>query len=260
MKIGFVGCGNMAEAIARGLPEHELFGYDVNDERRRFFERELGVEIAPNNPGVVDNSEVVVIAVKPQNRKELFKELAKLSLERKILVSIMAGVSIDEIAQETGCRVPRVVRCMPNTPMLVKASVIGAHAPLVLQDTVRALFEPVGMVIFFDKEIDLDRVTALSGTGPAYIFYFLETLVEAGVRIGLDREIATRMMFGTADGAIRLLFHEGCDPVELRRKVTSPGGTTEAAMRVFAEEDFGATVAKAVEAAFRRSVELGKNG
>jgi pyrroline-5-carboxylate reductase len=254
----------MAEALARGLlaggvPAGSITAVDVAEARREFFKRELGVRATTDNASVLAGADVLVFAVKPQNMPELLATLKGAS-GGKLFISICAGISTAFIEERLG-GAPRVVRAMPNTPMLVAAGAAaiakGSHATDDDLETARAIFETAAKVIVV-KESMMDAVTAVSGSGPAYYFYLTEALVEAGVKLGLPRDAALALARQTAFGAGKLLAGSEDLPETLRQKVTSPGGTTFAAISKMEEAHVKAAIVAAIGAAAARSKELGK--
>jgi pyrroline-5-carboxylate reductase len=266
VKLGFLGAGNMAEAIARGLltakllKPQEMLAADPSPDRRRLFERELKIAAVAENEPVVQKAGLVLLAVKPQKIGEALTPLTGLFGPKKLVISICAGVSTAAIE---GVLAPgtRVVRAMPNTPMLVgrgMAAVCGG-SKATSADVAKAirLLESCALVIRVKEEL-MDTVTAVSGSGPAYFFYLTELLATAGAQLGLPEEDARLLARVTFDGAARLLAESGEQPEDLRRRVTSPGGTTEAAIKKFDELGLDKIVASAVTAARDRGRQLGK--
>jgi pyrroline-5-carboxylate reductase len=268
LRIGFLGAGAMGEALAGGLvaagvPAARLRAADPSPARREAVTRALAIEVGDDNAAVVRASDVVVLAVKPAAmagvlavlRRELGAELA-----RPLWISIAAGVSLEKLGAELPAGA-RVVRAMPNTPALVRAAatayVASAEATAADRDAAHAVFESVGLAWQAPDEGMLDAVTGLSGSGPAYVFVFLEALADAGVRAGLPREAAHRLACQTVLGAARLALESGLHPGQLKDRVTSPGGTTIAGLARLEAGGLRAAVHDAVEAATRRSRELG---
>lgn len=263
-RVGFMGAGNMAEALARalfaaGFTKDASIASDVSEARRKFFEDAFHVAVTNDNRQVLARSDVVVFAVKPQNIHELLAIISGATHD-KLFVSICAGVSTASIEKSLG-GAPRVIRAMPNTPMLVGAGAAAVTRGKYATDEDLALaielFECAAKVVVV-KEALMDAVTAVSGSGPAYFFYLVEALVEAGTKLGLPKDAALLLARQTAFGAGKLLAESPDAPEELRRKVTSPGGTTFAAITKMDEAGVKAALVKAVEAAAARSKELGR--
>ncbi len=265
--VGFVGGGNMAEAIIRGLLEGPLAAEHVTvaepvAARRRVLSRRYGIAATPEN-AVAAASDLVVLAVKPQIIDEVLEGLRGAIGRRQVVVSIAAGVRIDRLEKALGGSA-RVVRVMPNTPCLVGlgASVLcgGGHARAGDLRLAHELFESVGRAWTVDSEKHLDAVTGLSGSGPAYVYRFAEALIAGGVKNGLDEQLASELAFQTIAGAAEMLLRTGETPESLRKAVSSPGGTTLAGLARLDERGFVSTVSDGVTAATRRSRELGRAG
>jgi pyrroline-5-carboxylate reductase len=264
-RVGFVGGGNMAEAIIKGLlaggvPSSAIAVAEPVEERREYLHARYAVDVHSDCSEVVSSAGVIVLAVKPQVSGDVLDEIASVDFQGKLFVSIMAGVKTGTI--EAVLKKPAsVVRVMPNTPALVlaAASVIspGAHATVEDLSLVREIFDLLGSTSQTDEKL-LDAVTGLSGSGPAYVFTFIEALSDAGVKNGLPRDVAARLAAQTVFGSAKMVLETGEHPAVLREKVTSPGGTTIAGLHVLEREGFNGIVMTAVEEATKRSVELGK--
>ncbi len=214
--------------------------------------------VASTNRDVVEYADIIVLAVKPKDVSALLEEVKSLVTYQKLLISIAAGVTTKRIEQELGNK-PRVVRVMPNTPAMIGAgaSVLckGDHASSQDLDTVEELLRPVSLTLRTDEKM-LDAVTALSGSGPAYVFFIAEAMTKAGMALGLSEDVASKLTIQTIYGAGRMLKDSGEAPTVLRKNVTSPGGTTEAALKVMTERKLGEIFAEAMKAAEKRSREL----
>jgi pyrroline-5-carboxylate reductase len=230
----------------------------VSEQRRRVFARDLGVEAVDDNPSVATRAQTIILAVKPQQMDSVLRQIGPSLAGDKLVISIAAGVKTSRIeaAAPSGCRVARV---MPNTPMLVgkgmAAICAGANATRDDLEHASEIFRCAAEVVTVD-EAAMDAVTAVSGSGPAYCFYLAEAMAEAGVAEGLDRPLAEKLAAATLRGAGELLFASGESAAELRRKVTSPGGTTEAAIRTMDKSGVREALIEAVRNAARRSREL----
>ena len=263
-KFGFIGGGNMAEALIRGLlgggaaPASVLVSEPVA-ERAEFLRTRYNVRLASDNREVIARSDVVILAVKPQVWGVVHPYLAEIVSRDILFVSIMAGVSTASIEAPFVEKV-RVTRVMPNTPALVLegASAICAGQHTLPGDLVltRKIFELIGKAYVLDEKL-LDAVTGLSGSGPAYVFTFIEALSDAGVKQGLPRDVALGLAAQTVFGSAKLLLECHEHPAVLREKVTSPGGTTIAGLHAMEQRGFRGAVMDAVEAATLRSAELG---
>ncbi|MEJ2698958.1 MAG: pyrroline-5-carboxylate reductase [Desulfuromonadales bacterium] len=264
-KIGFIGGGNMAEAIIRGLlrgtfPANEITVAEPGEERRAFIADRYGVAVLTDNREVVKGCDLVVLAIKPQIARVVLEEIAVAFSDDKLLVSILAGTSTGTLEEPFG-GAPRVIRAMPNTPALVgegaTALCPGRFATVDDLLAARHLFESVGTVQVVN-EGQMDAVTGLSGSGPAYVFTFIEALADGGVEEGLPRDAALALAVQTVLGAARLVREGGEHPAVLRDRVCSPGGTTIAGMKALEERGFRAALMAAVEGAAGRSRELGR--
>ena len=265
MKIAFIGGGNMGEAILAALLEKKLAVAkdicvsDVNRERLDYLKKQYNVAVAGSNKEAVIGKDVIVLAVKPQTLSEVLPDLKTNLKSTQLILSIIAGVTIGKIGQGLAHR--RIVRSMPNTPARIGCGAAGwtatAEVTKEQKESARAILGAMGTEIYFDDEKYLDMVTAVSGSGPAYFFLLAECLIEAAVSIGLSRKDAETLVSQTMLGAANLLTQSGRPPAELRRSVTSKGGTTEAALTVFADGGFAGLVAEAVKAAHKRAKELG---
>jgi pyrroline-5-carboxylate reductase len=266
--LGIIGAGNMAEAIVRGLIKSNkieagrIVVADVSAERRRIFETQLHVAAGEDNSAVARQARVLLLSVKPQQMAAALAGLAGALSERTLIISIAAAIGTGFIEQTLGGgKAWRVVRAMPNTPMLLGAGTAaicpGAHATAADMAEARGLFESAAVVIETTED-KMDAVTAVSGSGPAYFFYMTEKLIEAGVQLGLSSEEARKLAAQTALGAARMLVESGQEPAVLRRNVTSPGGTTAAAIAHLDAAGWPAAFVEAVKAAARRSGELSR--
>jgi len=266
IEIGFIGGGNMAEAMVRGLlasgrAASSLIVAEPDSARRRALARRHRVATSADNAEVVRAARTIVLAVKPQILGEVVAGLAQLVTARQLFVSIAAGVMLARLEKGLG-GAARVIRVMPNTPCLVGrgASVICAGRRATAADVklVRRMFAAVGDAHVVDDEKLMHVVTALSGSGPAYVYRFAEALVEAATRAGLESGLASALTYQTIAGAAAMMIETGTEPAELRRAVSSPGGTTLAGLGALDANGFARIVGAAVAAAARRSIELGK--
>ena len=265
MKIAFIGGGNMGEAILGALLEKKLSVpadicvSDISEPRRQYLKKQYNIAVTPRNREAVTGKDVVVLAVKPQNLPEVMTDLKGCLQPEQLVLSIVAGVKIDTICQGLGHR--RVVRSMPNTPAQIGLGISGWTATKEVNGRqkgwAQAILGAMGKEIYFDGEEYLDMVTAVSGSGPAYFFLFAESLIDAAVNLGLLRDNAEELVSQTMLGAAHLMQKSGKPPAELRRNVTSRGGTTERAIQVFEEAGFARIVSEAVKAACQRAKELG---
>ena len=265
-KLVFLGTGNMAEALLKGLLREgtvdpdEIVCSEPRPARREEIADRYGVEVTGDNRAAAALADLLLLSVKPQVVEALLAEIAPAVSERALVVSIAAGVPISTLAK----RLPagtRIVRTMPNTPALVGAGVTalarGTHASEADLTVARALFEAVGTAVVVEEPL-LDAVTGLSGSGPAFVFMAIEALADGGVKAGLPRPVALSLAAQTVLGAARLVIETGQHPAELKDQVTSPGGTTIAGLHALEARGFRAALIEAVDASARRSRELGE--
>ena len=265
-RIAFIGAGNMAEALVRGLvssgvcASDRICVADIDAKRRDHLAEAYGVAGFSDNGAAVSGAGIVILAVKPQVMGAVLRDLRGAMPEDALVISIAAGIPTSRIeaALKPG---QRVVRVMPNTPSLVGAGAAaiapGSHAVAEDEAATEQLLGAVGLVVRVTED-QLDAVTALSGSGPAYIFYFMETMVRTAEGLGLSEDIARDLTIATVRGAAQLLDETGEDPAILRARVTSKGGTTEAALKVMEDEGVAASFAVALRAAHERSCALSK--
>jgi pyrroline-5-carboxylate reductase len=262
--IAFLGAGNMAEALIRGLlgaktvtPE-QVIAADVRAERLAELTKLFGIHTIPDNSLAVRAADIVVLAVKPQQMAPVLRDLKFEISDLRLWVSIAAGVTTQRIEQELGGE-PHVVRVMPNTPALIGVGAAGVARGRFATEADGAMTETILAAVGICARVEeslMDAVTALSGSGPAYVFFVAEAMIEAGVAAGLSRELARKLAVQTVWGAGTLMAATGEEPAALRQKVTSPGGTTEAALKVMSERKLAEIFAAAMQAAARRSNEL----
>lgn len=265
-KIAFLGTGNMAEALVKGLlragtaTADEIVCTEPRAERREEVSGRYGVRCISGNVEAAEEADIVLLSVKPQTMDHLLDEIAPVVDHRKLVISIAAGVPISAIARKLGAGV-RIVRVMPNTPALVGAGAAalarGANATEDDLRQARTLFEAVGTAVVVEEH-QLDAVTGLSGSGPAYVFLAIEALADGGVKVGLARPVAMALAAQTVMGAAKLVLETGEHPGRLKDQVTSPGGTAIAGVHALEQGGFRAALMAAVEAATLRSHELGK--
>ncbi len=263
--ITFIGAGNMARSLIVGLLQDQanvaLRVADPDQNQLDAIRKHWPAVVATtDNREAIQNADVVVLAVKPQIMRDVAEEIAaQAQLSRPLVITIAAGIRADSLNNWLGGNLP-IVRCMPNTPALVQAGATGLVANAVVSDNQRSLAESilraVGITVWFDNERYLDTVTAVSGSGPAYFFLVMEAMQAAAEKMGLGAEEAKLLVVQTALGAARLALESGDLPAELRRKVTSKGGTTEAALKVLNEGSLTELFIQALQAAESRSREL----
>lgn len=266
-EISFIGGGNMARSLiggllADGLAADVIRVAEPDAGRRQALAADFGISAVESNMQAAQNADVVVLAVKPQVMRQVADELAGIIGDGSVLVlSIAAGLRARDLTRWLGPQAA-VVRAMPNTPSLVRAGATGLFANANVTDSQRSLAESlmraVGLTCWTDNEQQLDAVTAVSGSGPAYFFLLMEMIENAGIELGLDAETARLLTIETALGAARMALESEHDPHTLRRLVTSPGGTTEAAINSLEDADIRALLKRAVTAAATRADELGQ--
>ncbi len=276
-KIGFIGAGNMGQAMIGALIKSkryspsDLFVCDVVKNQTDTLKKAYGITVLPDNGAVIDTCDVIIFAVKPQAVEQVLSELKdkavfKNTAGKKIFISIAAGTPIkkfesyiyDAIADDIKRQMP-ILRVMPNTPALVLSGMSGlcanAYATAGDVEIAKKILSAMGKVIEC-QESDMDAVTAVSGSGPAYCFYLVEAMIEAAVQLGISPENAGEMTAATLKGSLILLENQSITARELRQKVTSPGGTTEAAIKVFDDNSVKQIIIQAITAAAQRSKEL----
>lgn len=259
--ICFIGGGNMAQAligglISRGLPPTRITVSDPVEQIRQLLQ-EKEVHVTQDNVAAIQNADVVVLAVKPQVLASVLRPLKGL-LSDKLVISIIAGAEIQTISNLIDSN--RIVRVMPNTPALVQTGAHGIYANDVVSASDRELTSQIlaatGLTIWVNSEAQIDAVTAVSGSGPAYFFYLMESMIRAGKNLGLDEKVATALTLQTALGAAQMAITSSNTPSELRKNVTSPNGTTQAALEVFDRAQISQNIQSALAAAQKRSQEL----
>lgn len=266
MNISFIGGGLMAEALIGGILEAKITTPDSIrvgepvEARRDYLEQTYSLKAYASNLDLLSGADLLVFAVKPQSLPSVLPEL-KGNLDASItVVSIMAGVTSDTLVDGLGH--DSVVRVMPNTPAQIGQGMsVWTALPSVPQDKIKAtgsILETLGEEWFVPEEKYIDMATAVSASGPAYVFLFIESIIDAGVNLGMPRDMARKLVLQTVIGSSELVKQTGKHPAELKDMVTSPGGTTIAALAAFEEAGFRAGVFDAVQAAFDKSVELGK--
>lgn len=264
-KIGFIGAGNMATSLISGLltsgqlPEN-IWIADVNLQALQTLAEHQAINVANSNEALIEAVDVVVLAVKPQVLRVVAEQIAALVQDKKpLIVSIAAGITQHSLAQWLGADVA-IVRCMPNTPALVLTGATALQANANVNDEQHDLAEnimrSVGIALWVEQESELDAVTAVSGSGPAYYFLLMEAMEHAALTLGLTETQARLLIQQTALGAAKIALESNESPAQLRQRVTSPGGTTEAAIACFEQAGFADLVTKALTAARDRAVTM----
>lgn len=264
--IGFIGGGNMAQALIKGIiaagvfkPENIIVA-DISSDRLTYLTGKYGVTAATSNTDLAATASTIVLSVKPQVAGAVLNEIAGSIGPGAVVISVAAGITSSKIAKSLPNTT--IIRVMPNTPALVGQGASALYSENALEEEMSAaltLFKAVGTAVVVEDESLIDAVTAVSGSGPAYFFLLMEEMIRSGQELGLSGETATQLVLQTAVGASLLAqkaAQDDEDPAQLRRKVTSPGGTTEAAINVFYENGFADLVTKALAAAHKRSRDL----
>lgn len=272
--IGFIGSGNMAEAIMAGLigtglcSGESILASDRSPERMEYLARKIGIRTTQSNKDVFDKSDIIILSIKPQNMKEALEDIKPCPETRgkKIIISIAAGIRVSfiedmlysSISKENRHLFP-IARVMPNTPGLAGAGMTGICFNDLMEDedseTVKSIFASMGKTLIC-REDEMDAVTAMSGSGPAYVFYFMESMISAGRKLGFSDESSILLTMETIKGAVRLMETQEETPESLRRKVTSPGGTTEAAISMMEASGVMDGIIKGIISASEKSKEL----
>lgn len=263
--IAFIGGGNMATSIIGGILREEtvspdlVYVSDPSEERRSELSTQFKIQTFADNMDAIRHADVVLLAVKPQVMKEVLAPLTEYLTEKQpLIISIAAGINLASLSAWTGCKA--IVRCMPNTPSLLGVGASGMFASDAVSIEQRnfsdQLIAATGMCLWVASEEEIDAVIAVSGSGPAYYFLMMESMIEAGKKLGLSEETATRLTLQTAMGAGKMAQSSQFSPAELRRQVTSPGGTTEQAIQIFEASHLRDIVQAAMGAATKRAAEL----
>lgn len=263
--IAFIGAGNMASAIIGGLVSNgyeakNIWASDPFEASLKKLNETYGINTNSNNNEALEHADIVVLAVKPQIFDTVCKDIqSKVAEKSPLIISIAAGITVSMMESWLDDKLS-IIRCMPNTPALVQTGATGAYANQHVSATQQSLAEDIlnaiGLSCWVDSESQLDAVTAVSGSGPAYFFYMMEAMQAAGEELGLPAEIAKKLTLQTALGAAKMAIDSDVDADELRRRVTSPNGTTEAAINTFDAENMSQAIKKALYAADKRSKSL----
>lgn len=265
LKITFIGAGNMASSlaggiIAKGMDPINVTMSDINESQLQAARSTLQVNTTRDNQNACQKADVVVLAVKPQVMDQVVSPLKELLQQRKpMIISIAAGITLAKLESLLGDDMP-IVRCMPNTPALVEAGATGLFANTNVDDNqreqARTIMNSVGLALWVENEDQIDAVTAVSGSGPAYFFLVMEAMIEAGKQLGLSEQVAKQLTLQTALGSAQMAITSDVDATELRRRVTSPGGTTERAINIMEDQQLRKTFMDALQGAYDRSKEL----
>ena len=264
--ITFIGAGNMATALIGGLlqdkfPAQQICATDVNDNQLTHLEQVYGIKTSCDNKSAITDADVVVLSVKPQIIDDVCRDIASVAQhKKKLFISIAAGATVNKLSHLLGETVS-IVRAMPNTPALIKAGATGLFANEYVtqaqKEIAEKLMRAVGIVVWVEQESQMDVVTALSGSGPAYFFKIMESLEQAACQMGLPPQTAHLLTLQTALGAARLAMESDDTLATLREKVTSPGGTTARGLETMQQANIEEVFLKTIQAATERAVELG---
>ncbi|HBG92258.1 MAG: pyrroline-5-carboxylate reductase [Nitrospirae bacterium GWF2_44_13] len=261
---GFIGGGNMAEALIKGMMQdarykmQDIIASEPVEDRRKYLEQTYGVKTTISNKEVASSCNIIILAVKPQIMGQVLEEIKSAVTDDKTVVSIAAGITLPYLQSKLNTK--KIIRVMPNTPALVREAVSVMSLCECLEEKdinpIREIFMSIGKVLTLPEKY-MNAVTALSGSGPAFIAFFIEAMVEGGVKLGLNKENASELAIQTLLGTASLL-ETGMPPEKLREMVTSPGGTTATGLKVFEEKGFKNIVLSAIDAAVKRAEELGR--
>lgn len=265
MTVAFIGSGAMGEAMIKGmlnkklvLPE-QIIASDVHEERVQHLAKIYGIRPTTNNVEAAQQADILVLSIKPQVLSHVMPEMRRATHTVKLILSIIAGQTIRTIVD--GFANPSVVRSMPNTPAQIGQGITvwtaTPEVPVEQRQQAESLLGALGEQLYVDDERYLDMATALSGTGPAYIFMFMEALIDAGVHMGFSRRDAERLVLQTMRGSVEYAEASGLHPAQLRNQVTSPGGTSAEAIYYMEKGGLRTVISRAVWAAYQRSVSLG---
>ncbi|KEI69921.1 pyrroline-5-carboxylate reductase [Endozoicomonas elysicola] len=262
--IAFIGAGNMASSIIGGLinngwPTYQLIATARTEETLSDIREKFNIETTVDNHQAVGKADVIMLCVKPQVMKEVLTDLSSSIKPNALIISVAAGITMESL-QKWGGEHLSIVRSMPNTPSLLQCGASGLYANNNVSNDHKKLtddiFNAIGIAKWVDQESLIDAVIAVSGSGPAYYFLLMEIMEQVGSRLGLDNETSRQLTLQTALGAARMATESSVDAAELRRRITSPKGTTEQAIKTFQEQGLPELVEKAMNAAVDRSIEL----
>lgn len=265
-KLVFFGAGSMAEAMISGIIENKLMDPEAiwvtnkaNKEKLSSLHHQYGVTVTYDLPVLFEGADAVVLAMKPKDAASAMKQICGLLTDKTLIISVLAGISIHTIEDLAG-RQLAIARAMPNTSAAVgkSATAVAVNSSVTAQQTeaVKQLFETIGLAVFVEEE-QLDAVTGVSGSGPAYIYYFVEAMEKGAIEAGLDEELAKKLVIQTLLGAAEMVKESVKPAKQLRREVTSPGGTTEAGIKILEENDVQEAFIKCIQAACAKSKEMG---
>lgn len=259
MKIGFVGAGNMGGAFIKALETYQLYFTDKDMEKVEKIQNITGAEYVEAIKDLIKKSDYIILGVKPQVLDSIMKEFVSEDLSDKIIISLAAGIKIDYYTKKLGEKI-KLVRVMPNTPSLIKQGICG-YTPYNIDEFeetyVKVILEATGKAIRVEED-KLDIITAISGSGPAYVFLLINSIADAGVKLGLSKKDAVMLAAETFVGSASMIIETGAHPEELKDKVTSPGGTTACGLAMMEDCNIRSAMIKTVEATYNKAKELGK--
>jgi pyrroline-5-carboxylate reductase len=262
-KIGIIGLGNMGEAIVKnllksGAKKESILCFEIKPERARFIEDSYKVKFTGSTEELIKKAGYIILSIKPQDSKKLLNDIASLIDDKKIIISIMAGITLSNILSAIG-KPLKAIRMMPNICVKVGEGAIGIAPGGDIKkeelDAVKALISPMGKIIEVGEEL-MDAVTALGGSGPAFFLLFLEAMIDAGVKIGIARDKSKTICTQVVKGTLKMLEEEGIHPTLMKEMITSPAGTTISGLAILEESAFKGNIIKAVEIAAKRAKEL----
>lgn len=265
-KIGFIGGGNMATALIKGIvsknvvPPENINVFDIDETKLKNLENEFKIITQNSNHNLINDSDIIFLAVKPQSFNGLAAEIENNNFSGKCIVSIMAGIKIEKI--KIHFNEAEIIRTMPNTPALVGEGMTGIFFNKISEENkniVMNIFSAVGNYLVVDNENDINVITAVSGSGPAYLFYIIEAVEKLSVQFNFSDKNLRALILKTFKGAIKLIEDTNETPLSLRKKVTSPNGTTEAATRLFDKKELMLIIQEGIKEAYNRSIELSKD-
>jgi pyrroline-5-carboxylate reductase len=265
MILGFVGGGLMAEAIIKGcldkqvLSPQEIRVVDPQEDRREYLLKTFGITVYDKPKDAIKKADIVIIATKPQHLEEVSSQLKGIIESNQTILSILAGIKVDTLRQVLNH--DAVIRVMPNTPaqigMGMSVWTATNEVSSGIKETTKTILESLGEQVYVSQEIYLDMATAVSASGPAYVFLFIEAMIDAGVYLGLPRDTARKLVLQTVHGSCQLALSSAQHPAQLKDAVTSPGGTTASALLVLEQREFKGTIMQAIIAAYDKSNKLG---
>lgn len=264
MKIGFIGAGNMGEAYISALSNEEIYIYEVNADRREYMAKEYGVKISEYVANLIENSDYIVLAIKPQFADEVLKDIKKaisvkkIDMKKKTFISIMAGKPIEYFEKALGEDV-KLVRVMPNTPAQIKKGISGVcfNSNIEEKENILKIIDSTGKSVIVEEKM-IDVLTAISGSGPAFVFMLINSFAEGGVKLGMTKQMALELAIETFIGSAELIKQTGKHPEVLKDMVASPGGTTAAGLFKMEENGIRKAMIETVEATYNRAKELAK--